>query len=280
MAGGMGKNQSKSLSKGALIFAFNNEHMDYIAMAAWSAQNIQKHLNLPVAIVTDDPEKAAKYDFDHIITSKPDSGGTRYFVDYKQTVTWYNAGRATAYELSPFEQTLLLDADYVVASDTLLQVMEMPQQFVAFDRSLDPAEESEADPMLTKFGNPHMPMWWATVMMFRRGNLSQYIFDSMQMVRANWQHYRHLFNIVEGTYRNDYALSIALGILAGHEQSVHAIPWPMINVMPNQSLKKLAADQYQIDWTTTDNRSRSIMFGGVDFHAMGKKHLEKVIADN
>ena len=60
MAGGMGKIKSKTLTKGALIFAFNNEHIDYIAMAGWNAENIRKHLNLPVAVVTDDPDKAAK----------------------------------------------------------------------------------------------------------------------------------------------------------------------------------------------------------------------------
>ena len=280
MAGGMGKIKSKTLTKGALIFAFNNEHIDYIAMAGWNAENIRKHLNLPVAVVTDDPDQAAKYNFDHIIASTPDNGGPRYFSDYQQTVTWYNAGRATAYELSPFDQTLLLDADYVVASDLLLRAMEMPQEFAAFNTSLDPANESEIDPLLTKFGNPRMPMWWATVMMFRRGNISQYIFDCMQMIRANWQHYRHLFNITETTYRNDYALSIALGILTGHEQSVHAFSWPMINIMPDQSLKKLKADLYQIDFVNSESRPRSIMFGGMDFHAMGKKHLGDIIATN
>ena len=40
------------MTTGVLIFAFNNEHIDYLAMANWSAQNIRRHLNLPVAVVT------------------------------------------------------------------------------------------------------------------------------------------------------------------------------------------------------------------------------------
>lgn len=276
----MGKTKSKSLKQGALIFAFNNEQTDYISLAAWNAQNIQRHLNLPVAVVTDDPDQAAKYHFDHIITSKSDIGGTRYFSDYKQTVTWYNAGRATAYELSPFEQTLLLDADYVVASDSLLQAMTMPQQLVAFNTALDPGGQADGDPLVTKFGNPRMQMWWATVMIWRKGNVSKYVFDCMQMIRANWQFYRHLFNIVEETYRNDYALSIAMGILAGHDQTVHALPWPMINIMPEYTLQKLSQDQYQIGFDGKDNQPRSVMLGGMDIHAMGKKHLETLIASS
>jgi hypothetical protein len=52
----------------------------------------------------------------------------------------------------------------------------------------------------------------------------------------------------------------------------------MINIMPEQVLKKLEIDQYQIDFNNADGRPKSVMFGGVDFHAMGKKHLEDIIA--
>ena len=48
MVGGMGKPKQKTLTRGALIFAFNNEQTDYLAMAEWSANNIRKHLGIPV----------------------------------------------------------------------------------------------------------------------------------------------------------------------------------------------------------------------------------------
>ena len=69
MAGRMARTKQKTLSQGVVIFAFNNEQTDYIAMAAWSAKNIRRHLNLPVALVTDDPKAAAKYKFEHIIAT-------------------------------------------------------------------------------------------------------------------------------------------------------------------------------------------------------------------
>ena len=98
MAGRMGRIKQKTITQGALIFAFNNEATDYIAMAAWSAKNIRRHLNLPVAVVTDNPEAAAQYKFEHIIATVADTGGTRHFADYNTTVTWHNAGRINAYE--------------------------------------------------------------------------------------------------------------------------------------------------------------------------------------
>jgi hypothetical protein len=41
------------MTTGALIFAYNNEHIDYVAMAQWSAQNIERHLGIPTTIITD-----------------------------------------------------------------------------------------------------------------------------------------------------------------------------------------------------------------------------------
>jgi hypothetical protein len=270
----MARTKSKTLSQGALIFAFNNEATDYIAMAAWSARNIRRHLNLPVAVVTDNPEAAAHHKFEHIVVTAPDTGGSRHFADYGTTVAWHNAGRITAYELSPFDQTLVLDADYVIASDRLLEVLTLPQQFAAFKDGFDPSSMTNLD----TFGAYNMPMWWATVMMFRRGNVSQYIFDSMQMIRNNWQHYRDLYGIHQSNYRNDYALSIALGLVASSEQSVHNIFRPMLNVMPDHGLTCVAQDHYEITYTNTEGRLKTLSWAGLDFHAMCKKHLEVIVA--
>ncbi len=52
------------MTTGALIFAFNNEQTDYVAMAGWCARNIRRHLDIPVAIVTDcDPGSGALEQF-------------------------------------------------------------------------------------------------------------------------------------------------------------------------------------------------------------------------
>ena len=276
MESGMGRTKQKTLTQGVVIFAFNNEATDYIAMAAWSAKNIRRHLELPVAVVTDDPAAAAEHKFEHIIVTAPDTGGSRHFADYGTSVTWHNAGRVNAYELSPFDQTLVLDADYVVASDRLLNMLKIPQQFAAFKDSLDVANLTSLD----TFGAHRMPMWWATVMMFRRGNISQFIFDSMQMIRANWQHYRDLYGIHQSNYRNDYALSIALGLVAGAEQSVHECYGSIINVMPELKLTWVEQDHYEIEYINSEGQLKTMSWAGMDFHAMGKKHLEAIVAAN
>ena len=268
------------MTTGALIFAFNNEQTDYIAMARWSARNIRQHLNIPVAIVTNqDPGTGTLEDFDKVIHAQPDSGGTRWFEDYQNTVTWHNAGRVDAYTLTPWDQTLVLDADYVVAGSELRRVLESDTDFMCHRTAVNMATGLPLK-ALNVFGQHDMPMWWATVMMFRRSNTAQYIFDCMQMIRNNWQHYRDLYGINNATYRNDFALSIAVGIVSGHTGRVDQIPWPLLSVLPDVALSRVDANTYQVNYTDSGNNSRWTTWQDTDFHAMGKQYLEKIIASD
>lgn len=276
MVAGMGRSKQKTLTRGVLIFAFNNEQTDYLAMAAWSAKNIREHLNLPVAVVTDSDDHGRYREFDQVIASKAITGGTRYFEDYEKTVSWHNASRVDAYSLSPWDETLVLDADYVVASSDLNKLWSSPADFLCHKNALDMRTGKLATGLNT-YGQYNMPMWWATVMMFRKSNTAQYIFDCMNMVRDNWEHYRDLYGISKSTYRNDFALSIALGIVSGHTGVVDEIPWPLLSVMPDTTLLKNDPG-YSIDFVDPAGKRKYIVFCGTDFHAMGKKHLEAIIA--
>lgn len=265
------------MTTGALIFAFNNEKTDYLALAAWSAKRIRQYLDIPVAVVTDADAGKHAGSFDKIILANPASGGSRYFDDYKTSVTWNNANRIDAYSLTPWDRTLLLDADYVVDSRNLRTILHADRDFMCFRNAFDMASPVDNGELLPTFGKYHFPMWWATVIMFRPSTTAQYIFDSMAMIRENWQHYRNLYGIDKPTYRNDFALSIALGIVSGHTLQVDAIPWSMPSVLPDDELN-LQDDQWTVSWLDQNNRKKNMMFSGLDFHAMGKRHLEAAIA--
>lgn len=266
------------MKTGALLFAFNNEHTDYVQLAAWNACNIRRHLGIPVAVVTNDVDHPLTMShFDCVISAEPEAGGQRHFTDYNQTVTWYNAGRPDAYALSPWDQTLLLDADYVVASRALSSVLQSDQHLLAHQTAVDATAENDFSG-LNYFGRFHMPMWWATVVMFRRGTRSQMVFDTMKMIRANWTHYRHLYQTGTTVYRNDHALSIALNTVNGHVLSYPTIPWQLVSVLPDHEVVELAQDHYRINYTNSQRQQRWMDLQGQDFHAMGKRHLGEIVA--
>lgn len=254
------------MTTGALVFAFNNDQIDYVAMAQWTAQNIERHLGIPTHIVTDQEIATA-------------GTNNRWFDDLGTMVTWHNESRVNAYELSPWDQTLVLDADYVVASNQLQTILNADQDFLAHRYAYDITGVNTFDE-LNYFGQHCMPMWWATVMMFRRSNHARLIFESMTMIRDNWTHYKKLYNNRSRSYRNDHALSIALGIVNGHTQNHTGIPWDLASLTPEHRLTQLDQDEYRVDFINQEQKARWIRLRNQDFHAMGKKHLGAIIASN
>jgi hypothetical protein len=249
------------MTTGALIFARNNKQIDYEAMARWSAKNISRHLGIPTHIVTDDSTLATN---------------ARHFTDVG-AVTWHNLNRVDAYRLSPWNRTLVLDADYVVASNQLQSILDVDQDFLAHRWAYDVTGCNNFEG-LNSFGNNRMPMWWATVMMFRKSHHAELIFDSMQMIRDNWTHYRNLYKNTNATYRNDHALSIALGIVNGHTVDHAGIPWKLASLTPDHKLIQLEQDRYRVDFVNSENKPRWIELRQ-DFHAMGKQALGEIVAN-
>ena len=262
------------MTRGALIFAFNNEVTDYVAMACWSAQNIRRHLDIPVAVVTDDPMAQG---FDQVIYLYPEGNNSRHFADYNATVTWHNESRASVYDLTPWDHTLLLDADYVVASSQLKSLFDIDQDFLAHRWANDITGVNDFHG-LNYFGRDRMPQWWATVISFRKSDHARFIFETMEMIRDNWRHYRDLYNISSATYRNDHALSIAINTVSGHVSNHPGILWPLSSLTPEHKLERTTQDSYRITFNNGENQRRHINVVGQDFHAMGKKHLEAIVA--
>ena len=250
------------MTTGALIFARNNEHIDYVAMAEWSSRNIARHLGIPTHIVTDD--------------SRTDSG-SRYFTDVG-TVTWHNLNRMDAYRLSPWDRTLVLDADYVVATDQLRSVIDCDEDFLAHRWAFDITGCNDFTG-LNWFGDVSMPMWWATVMVFNKSRHAELIFDTMAMIRDNWTHYRNIYKNSVSTYRNDHALSIALGIVNGHTLNHAGIPWRLASLIPEHRLTQLNQDRYRVDFVNTEGHAHWIELNQ-DFHAMGKQQLGAIVASH
>jgi hypothetical protein len=174
---------------------------------------------------------------------------------------------------------LLLDADYVVASDQLLTLFDMDQDLLAHRWAYDVTNRNDFNE-LNYFGQWRQPMWWATVMRWRRSRAAELVFDVMTQVRDNWGHYCNLYGIRERTYRNDHALSIAVTVVNGQViPAAYTIPWSLASLLPDVQLTQSAADSYTARWLNGAGQARSIGLNGTDFHAMNKQQLEAIVAN-
>ena len=264
------------MKTGALLFAHNNQVYNYVALAEWTAQNIHRHLNIPVTLVTDKNVEVSPDVFDQVIRIDSGLGSVRHFQDANQSAVWYNDSRVQCYDLSPYDRTLVIDTDYVVASPILTLPLSSSVEFLCHKKAQAIGLDQDWD--ANYFGLNRFPMSWATVMIFSKTPAVKFIFDSMKMVQRNWQHYKDLYRVGKMYYRNDYALSIALGLYTGHSQVYSAIPWNLTTALPDHTVQQEHhRDAYMIQHQSSSGRWHSVSLESKDFHAMCKKSLGGIV---
>ena len=261
------------MTVGVVIFAINNDIVDYVSMAAWSAKRIRNFLNLPTTLITDN--LIENNNFDQIIIINKENTNKKFYQEYNKVSDWHNTSRSSVYDLSPYEQTLVLDADYVINSTQLIKLFDSNKDFLCHKLAYDVAEAT-TDSWLNQFGKFNFPIAWATVMYFKKSLYSKSVFDIMTMIKDNWQHYRNLYQISNPLYRNDFALSIALNIVNGHSGNFDAIPWPLITLVPGYQLKLIEPDKFRVEYQQGQTRKYQLLFDQ-DFHCLDKSQLGDII---
>ena len=213
-------------SKGVVFFAFNTNEIDYVKIADTSARLVERYLNLPITLITD-AQSDPKYNYDRVVRVEYTGNNFRNDHISKEVKQWKNHGRYTAYEHSPYDNTLLIDTDYLVLDDSLLKLMELDYDYRIMEHS-----NSSAETMPTRMGMVSLPYLWATVVMFRKSKRSELFFSLIGRIQRNWAYYKNLFMVDGTSYRNDYAFAMANLILDGYSlNSKNIIPWKMFTVV-------------------------------------------------
>jgi hypothetical protein len=217
-------NKSAKSKRGVILFAFNSPTVNYVGIADNAARLIEKYLNLPVTLVTDNAgDPKFKFDVVHRVDAK--DGNFRNDL-HNVAVQWKNFDRYTAYAFSPYEETILLDTDYLVLDDNLLKLFETD-----FDYRIMHHNRDTSGPSFEEMGATSLPFVWATVVLFRKTDKAKMLFDMVGRVQRNYFYYCQLYNIPGGNYRNDYAFAIANNIMSGYNLNEdQGITWTMLTL--------------------------------------------------
>ena len=228
-----------SEQRGVLMFAHNNPEIDYFRVACANALMVQKNLNVPVAIFTDEGtynwsvktlgqefiDKCFKYviikDRDYVYQqNNPRTYNDTMFSS--KMLPFYNCNHWMAYNASPFEETLFIDADYLVMSDTLANCWGSNND-VMINHNIQNLSmlKEPMRPNIDAFG---IKLYWATVIYFKKTEIAEYLFTIVKHVFENYEFYCQLYLIPNSMFRNDYAFSIAVHMLNGFSETNISIP--------------------------------------------------------
>lgn len=235
------------MSRGVVIFGINNTKIDYIQLAIMCAAFVKKNLgDVQIALITNEDLTSDSYhyqwrlgDFFNYIIKLPEEDHARFdnMRTYRDTryhtvnAHFKNESRSSVYDLSPFDETLLIDSDYLVCSDALNAVWGNEEEVMincdATTLLHTPVKGDEY--RLNQYG---IRMYWATVVYFKRGGQAKALFDLVEFIRDNWPYYSMLYELPGNLFRNDYAFSIAIHILNGFTPNIGAVaPLPYKSLM-------------------------------------------------
>lgn len=235
-------------SKGILVFARNNAQIDYCKQAYFLAKRVREYLDLPTSIVTDSTEYLlstypdATDVFDKIISivwkedditenttlSNHEDHKIRTFYDgtlIEKKLQFKNETRTLAYNVSPYEETLILDTDVVICNDVFKQCFNQTHNFLIYKTSYDLADIDRAN-VFERVSDTSVDFYWATCVFFRKTPANKVFFNLLQHIQENWQHYNNVFQINTPYYRNDYSFAIAIHIMNGYQTGDFAKPMP------------------------------------------------------
>jgi len=257
------------MTRGVLLFAFNTEKVNYYEMAVITAKRANKFLNLPVTLVTDSDSLPVKqlYTFDNIVLVPAQKDNINH------NGIWYNKGRYRAYNISPYDETLLLDTDYLINSNMLLRLFDMYEDFMCHNTTRYILSDNTDQEIISARSFDTL---WATVILFKKTQKVKQIFECLEMVQNNYEHYGTLYNFSTSSYRNDYGLTIALRIVNGHlEDKKNYIPWPLLHAQKDTKMLRVSDITYK-----AIKYNKYMIINDTDFHLMDKSNFMEITCED
>ena len=221
------------MSQGVLLFCFDTEHTKYHKILERCVALIKKNLQLNVTVVTnfDTYKKLKPLGFINYKFIEPETGNT------KEGKPWKNVDRHMAYELSPYEQTVVMDIDYFCFTDSIKQVFDTKYDFLVPDQAYDLSGRNSFDHRRFSL----IPMVWATVLYFRKNEKVAKIFQMVKYVKDWYPYFTELYRIQAKNLRNDYVFAIALQQMNGFTD-YDKFPFALSTLPPDCEIVKFTDD--------------------------------------
>lgn len=262
------------MSKGVVIFAYNSK-LNYVSIATVAALLVKKHLDLPVTLITNTTD--LDYDvFDQVIFENLESNNfnrTFRFRNTKENMPWHNQNRSSAYDLSPYDQTLLIDADYLIFNDNLKKLFDTNLEFACYNDVYD-ISGNKTLAAGAHVGTPGIPMQWATVVYFTKNQLAENVFSMMRLIKSEYTYYSEVYNFSNHLFRNDFSLSIALQALTGYStKNFTAIPGTLLTANTGTELVDARPNGELVFTWNAENRVRVTKIKDTNIHVMNKRNI-------
>jgi hypothetical protein len=255
----------------------------------------KKNLQVPVSLVTDSSTiewmkesnifSQVESVFEHIITvDRPSTDNQRRLHDGQtgQMIPFINTNRSTAWDVTPYDRTLLIDSDFFIFSNSLGEYWNVDADVMLGNAINDIYNDTRTGYLDRHISDTGIKMYWATTVMFSKNLNSKLFFNTVNYVKENYTQFADVFRFDPRQFRNDIAFSLAKHILDGYQQDDALSLPPVLSALDKDILHSVNDNSltFLIDYRLT-NSYCAASISGVDVHIMNKqsviRHKQKLL---
>ena len=170
-----------------------------------------------------------------------------------------------------------MDTDYIVENSTLIKAFQTKEDFLINYDAQHIDFESKMTSEMKYISDTGIKMCWATVFYFKKVGRVKNLFTLIDHIKQHWSFYRFRYQLLQNTYRNDFAFAIALHILNGHMKSDWPIQLP-IKLFYITDRDKIVSYK-DSTWKVKLQGGLDCKIKDMNIHVMNKIGLAKVIKD-
>jgi hypothetical protein len=242
--------------QGFVIVAVGDQYLD---CAQRLAQSVRRwHTGARICLVTD---QEGPTDYDHV----------RLLQDVDRHNVWANDWQV--YNLTPFRETIKLEADMLIVSDIRHWWNQLRHTEVCVSTGCRTWQDQLGTSRHYRraFDHNHLPDVYNAITYWRRSELARDFFLQVRDIFQNWEQYRRLILSAEDVPSTDLVYAMAAQILGPERVTQPWAAYPRIVHMKQHMIGAASSDWTQeLVWESVDDGLRInglTQWGAVHYHA-------------
>ena len=196
--------------------AVNTATVDYVRCAAMLVQSLKtQHPDARVCLITDQPVEDPVFDYVHLLPAVSDNA---------------YANDAAVFQLTPFRETIKLEADMLIASPIShwWQLFRHRDVVISTGCRNWHGDVSAVRHYRRVFDQNHLPDVYNAVTYWRLSKTAKEFFDLTRDIFANWEHVRTLIKFAPAVADTDLVYALAAQIMGEHRVTMPFVTYPQI----------------------------------------------------
>ena len=241
--------------QGYVVLAVNTATVDYVRCAAMLVQSLKtQHPDARVCLITDQPVEDSVFDYVHLLPAVSDNA---------------YANDAAVFQLTPFRETIKLEADMLIASpiEHWWQLFRHRDVVISTGCRNWHGDVSTVRHYRRVFDENHLPDVYNAITYWRLSETAKEFFDLVRDIFANWEQFRTLIKFAPAVADTDLVYAMAAQIMGKQRVTMPFVTYPQIVHMKPHHAGTTDRWTHELTWEHDPLRINTVaQWGAFHYH--------------